>query len=60
VTVTKTIVITGASDGIGSAAARALHDRGHDIVVIGRSPDKITEIHADDLQVSTATSDADP
>ena len=46
-TVTKTIVITGASDGIGSAAARALHDRGHDIVVVGRSPDKTRAVAAE-------------
>ncbi|GAA2483299.1 SDR family NAD(P)-dependent oxidoreductase [Winogradskya humida] len=36
----KTIVITGASDGIGAAAARQLHAKGHRVVVVGRSPDK--------------------
>jgi NAD(P)-dependent dehydrogenase (short-subunit alcohol dehydrogenase family) len=36
----KTIVITGASDGIGAAAARALADAGHRVVVVGRSPEK--------------------
>ncbi len=36
----ETIVITGGSDGIGAAAARALHDRGATVVVVGRSPEK--------------------
>lgn len=36
----KTIVITGASDGVGAAAARQLTERGHRVVVVGRSPEK--------------------
>jgi NAD(P)-dependent dehydrogenase (short-subunit alcohol dehydrogenase family) len=36
----KVIVITGASDGIGAAAARQLHAKGHKVVVVGRSPEK--------------------
>ena len=36
----KTIVITGASDGIGAAAARRLQQNGHQVVVVGRSPQK--------------------
>jgi NAD(P)-dependent dehydrogenase (short-subunit alcohol dehydrogenase family) len=36
----KTIVITGASDGIGAAAARQLHRAGHRVVIVGRSPQK--------------------
>ncbi|MGW0807933.1 SDR family NAD(P)-dependent oxidoreductase [Nonomuraea sp. NPDC002799] len=36
----KTMVITGASDGIGRAAARALRQRGDHVVVVGRSPGK--------------------
>ncbi|MGN9784577.1 SDR family NAD(P)-dependent oxidoreductase [Nonomuraea sp. ZG12] len=36
----KTIVITGASDGIGAAAARRLHREGHRVVIVGRSPHK--------------------
>ena len=47
----KTIVITGSSDGIGAAAARQLHHDGHQVVVVGRSPGKTlavaSEIGAD-------------
>ena len=44
----KTIVITGASDGIGTEAARQLHARGETVVVVGRSPQK-TQAIADEL-----------
>jgi NAD(P)-dependent dehydrogenase (short-subunit alcohol dehydrogenase family) len=36
----RTIVLTGASSGIGEAAARALVARGHDVVPIGRDPER--------------------
>jgi NAD(P)-dependent dehydrogenase (short-subunit alcohol dehydrogenase family) len=36
----KTIVITGASDGTGAAAARRLAANGHRVVIVGRSPAK--------------------
>ncbi|MET0990769.1 MAG: SDR family NAD(P)-dependent oxidoreductase [Lacisediminihabitans sp.] len=36
----KTIVITGASDGIGAAAARQLTQQGERVVLVGRSPQK--------------------
>ena len=36
----KTIVITGASDGIGAASARQLKALGHRVVIVGRSPEK--------------------
>ncbi|WP_368499437.1 SDR family NAD(P)-dependent oxidoreductase [Herbiconiux sp. A18JL235] len=36
----RTIVVTGASDGIGAAAARAFAAQGERVVVVGRSPDK--------------------
>jgi NAD(P)-dependent dehydrogenase (short-subunit alcohol dehydrogenase family) len=40
----KTIVITGASDGIGAAGARQLHQDGHRVVFVGRSPAKTQAI----------------
>src|ERR1700754_433274 len=42
----KTIVVTGASDGIGAAAARQLHADGHRVVVVGRSPEKTRAVAA--------------
>ncbi|WP_165063170.1 SDR family NAD(P)-dependent oxidoreductase [Marisediminicola senii] len=44
----KTIVITGASDGIGEAAARRLTRDGHSLVLVGRSPEKTKRV-ADEL-----------
>jgi NAD(P)-dependent dehydrogenase (short-subunit alcohol dehydrogenase family) len=43
----KTIVITGASDGIGAAAARRLRQSGDNIVVIGRSQTKTAAMAAE-------------
>lgn len=43
-TAPKTIVLTGASAGIGAAAARALRDAGHDVVVVGRSPERTVAV----------------
>jgi len=40
----KTIVITGASDGIGAAASRRLKRDGHALVLVGRSPEKTRRI----------------
>ena len=40
----KTIVVTGASDGIGAAAAKLLHARGAEVIVVGRSLEKTTEV----------------
>lgn len=42
----RTIVITGASDGIGAAAARNLANAGERIVVVGRSPLKTAAVAA--------------
>jgi len=36
----KNIIITGASDGIGAAAARQLVGAGHTVVIVGRSAEK--------------------
>ena len=40
----RTIVITGASDGIGAAAARRLSQGGDSVVVVGRSPQKTAAV----------------
>lgn len=40
----RTVVITGASDGIGAAAARRLAQHGHDVVVVGRSAQKTAAV----------------
>ncbi|MET4136658.1 SDR family NAD(P)-dependent oxidoreductase [Pseudarthrobacter sp. PvP090] len=40
----RTIVITGASDGIGASAARTLSQRGDRVVVVGRSAEKTGRI----------------
>ena len=57
----RTIVITGASDGIGAAAARTLHSLGDRVVVVGRSPEKTAavakEIGADYLLADFARLD---
>jgi NAD(P)-dependent dehydrogenase (short-subunit alcohol dehydrogenase family) len=45
-----TIVVTGASDGIGAAAARLLHAAGASVVIVGRSLTK-TEKIAGELNV---------
>jgi NAD(P)-dependent dehydrogenase (short-subunit alcohol dehydrogenase family) len=36
----KIIIITGASDGIGLEAARALKKQGAEVIIVGRSPEK--------------------
>ena len=43
----KTIVITGASDGIGAAAARQLCKQGHRVIAVGRSREKTERIAAE-------------
>ena len=52
----KTIVITGASDGIGAAAARQLHRAGRRVVIVGRSAQK-TEAVARELGADHLTAD---
>ena len=46
----KTVVITGASDGIGKEAARQLKEAGHNVVIVGRNKNK-TERVANELSV---------
>ncbi|BDZ48587.1 short-chain dehydrogenase [Frondihabitans sucicola] len=52
----KVIVITGSSDGIGAAAARQLHERGHRVVIVGRSPEKTAAV-ARNLGVDSLVAD---
>lgn len=40
----KTVIITGSSDGIGAAAARRLAAEGHSVVIVGRSHDKTVSV----------------
>lgn len=40
----KTIVITGASDGIGAVAARELAKQGANVIVAGRNPEKTKRV----------------
>ncbi len=52
----QTIVITGASDGIGAAAARRLKADGHEVVLVGRSASK-TEAVAAELGAASYVAD---
>lgn len=47
-TISKFVVMTGASDGIGAEAARVLTRKGHHVVLVGRSPEKTNRV-ADEL-----------
>lgn len=40
----KTILITGASDGIGAASARTLTAKGHRVIIVGRSATKTAAV----------------
>ncbi|MFC4355576.1 SDR family NAD(P)-dependent oxidoreductase [Chryseomicrobium palamuruense] len=44
---TQTIVLTGASDGIGAAAARQLTKKGYQVVLVGRSKEKTQKLAAE-------------
>ena len=52
----RTIVITGASDGIGAAAARQLQEIGEEVVVVGRNPEKPRRV-ADALGARSSVAD---
>lgn len=44
----RVAVVTGGTDGIGAATARALRGQGADVVIIGRSQDKADRLLAED------------
>lgn len=52
----RTIVITGASDGIGAAAARQLAPHGHRLLLVGRSPEKTAAV-ADEVSAEHFVAD---
>jgi len=52
----STIIITGASDGIGAAAARQLAASGNRLILVGRSPEK-TKAVADETGADHFTAD---
>ena len=43
----RTIIITGASDGIGAEAAKALSAAGDTVVIVGRSREKTAAVAAE-------------
>lgn len=50
----KTVVITGASDGIGAVAAKKLAGQGAEVVIVGRSAEKLHRV-ADDIRAETGS-----
>ncbi len=42
--VIKTIVITGASDGIGAEASKVLKNLGHNVIIVGRNKEKTIKV----------------
>jgi NAD(P)-dependent dehydrogenase (short-subunit alcohol dehydrogenase family) len=49
----RTVIVTGAGDGIGAAAAVELARRGDRVVIVGRSPEK-TQAVAERVEAAAA------
>jgi len=54
--VSKTILITGSTDGIGLDAAKALAERGHTILLHGRNPEKLSAIKKEHAALESSES----
>ena len=54
----KTVIITGATNGIGKAAAEALANKGAHLVLVGRNPQKAENVKREIIQ-KTANSNID-
>jgi NAD(P)-dependent dehydrogenase (short-subunit alcohol dehydrogenase family) len=54
----QTVVVIGASSGIGLATARRVRDEGGQVVMVGRDPQRLERAAADIQPLSTATFDA--
>ena len=52
----KTILITGSTDGIGKLTARKLAEAGHRILLHGRNAEKVTAV-TEELKTATGNSD---
>lgn len=50
----KRVLVTGGTDGIGAALARALRAKGADVIVSGRTPDRIAATRAAGFEVIEA------
>ncbi|TRZ40271.1 SDR family NAD(P)-dependent oxidoreductase [Niallia circulans] len=55
---TKTILITGATDGIGMVAAKELAKQGHKVIVHGRNENKAKKV-VDEIKASTGNNEVD-
>jgi NAD(P)-dependent dehydrogenase (short-subunit alcohol dehydrogenase family) len=42
----RTVIVTGASSGIGAACARALATEGYQVILVGRSAERLSEVRA--------------
>jgi uncharacterized oxidoreductase len=51
------VVITGGASGIGLALARALHEKGNQVVIAGRSPGKLAEVKQAHPELDTVECD---